>query len=131
MQNEPRTPVRVLLVADSRDEREMYAESLRQEGFCTLQASSATDAYRLASELTPQVVVTGLKLAGQADGLALARQLKATETTRALPVVVLSGYASQRYRDAASEAGCDLFLVKPCLPAELVETIARLVAHPA
>lgn len=121
---------RVLLVDASRDEREMYAESLRLEGFTTLQATSARDAFRLASELAPQAVVTGVKLEGQADGLALTRQLKATAATRHMPVVVLSAYGSSRYREAAAEAGCDLFLVKPCLPGDLVNTITRFVpAH--
>lgn len=122
---------RVLLVDPSRDEREMYAESLRLEGFTTLQATSASDAFRLATELAPQVVVTGLKLEGQADGLALARQLKGTAATRNVPVVVLCGYGSPRYREAAAEAGCDLFLEKPCLPGDLVTSIHRLVPEHA
>jgi CheY-like chemotaxis protein len=120
----------VLLVDASRDEREMYAESLRLEGFTTLQATSASDAFRLASELAPQVVVTGVKLEGQADGLALARQIKASAATRHVPVVVLSGYGSSQCREAAAQAGCDLFLVKPCLPDDLVNSITRFVpAH--
>jgi DNA-binding response OmpR family regulator len=123
--------VRVLLVDDSRDEREMYAECFRQEGFCTIQAENALDAYRLASELQPQVVVTGVKLSGQADGFALARQLKADERTRTMPVVVLSGYASERHRDAAARSGCDLFLLKPCLPMELFENVTDLVSRAA
>ena len=121
--------MRVLLVSESRDEREMYAECLRQEGYCTLEADCASDAYRLASEATPDIVVTGVRLTGQIDGLALTRQLKADEHTRGVPVVVLSGFVSQRYRDAAAQAGCDLFLLKPCLPVELLDVIARLVEH--
>jgi len=42
---------RVLLVNSASDEREMYAETLRLDGFCTLQAGTAADAYRLATEL--------------------------------------------------------------------------------
>ena len=121
--NTAQAPLRILLVDDSRDEREMYAECFRQEGFCTLQAKSATDAFRLASEMAPDVVVTAVRLEGQADGLALARQLKATSGTRHVPVVILSGYASPRYQHAATEAGCALFLVKPCLPTELVDRL--------
>ena len=48
---------RILLVDDSADEREMYAEALRLKGFCTLQASNATDAFRMAVELQPQLIV--------------------------------------------------------------------------
>jgi CheY-like chemotaxis protein len=41
----------ILLVDDSADERQMYAELCQSSGFRTLQAGNAVDAYRLAVEL--------------------------------------------------------------------------------
>src|SRR3954452_782097 len=105
---------RVLLVNESRDERDMYAESLRRAGYCTLQADNAADAYRLASELAPAVVITGIRLDGADDGFALTRRLKQDEHTRTVRVVILSGYAFPRDRAEATDSGCDAFLVKPC-----------------
>lgn len=118
---------RVLLVNDSSDEREMYAESLRRFGFCTLQASSAADAYRLATELPPAAVVTDVKLLGDEDGLRLTRRLKADQRMRDVRVVILTGYVFPHDRQAARAAGCDLFLSKPCLPDVLSERVAGLV----
>ena len=68
--------VRVLLVSDSRDEREMYAECFRRKGYCTLQAATASDGLRLATELAPDIVVTDIKLPGEMDGLDLTETLK-------------------------------------------------------
>ena len=65
--------VRVLLVSDSRDEREMYAEWFRRKGYCTLQAATASDGLRLAFELAPDIVVTDIKLPGF-DGWARAHR---------------------------------------------------------
>src|SRR5688572_20201243 len=118
---------RVLLVNDSSDEREMYAESLRRFGFSTLQASSAADAYRLATELPPAAVVTDVRLAGDEDGLQLTRRLKEDSRMRHVPVVILSGYVFPRDREAAAHAGCDLFVTKPCLPDVLSRRVAGLI----
>ena len=118
---------RVLLVDDSPDDRAMYADWFQRHGFCTLQAESAADAYWLASELRPAAVITDIGLAGGEDGLHLTRRLKADERMRKVPVVVLTGYVLTRAQAEAMQAGCDLFLPKPCLPEILSREIERLL----
>lgn len=109
----------------------MYAESFRRKGFCTLQASSAADAYRLAVELPPAAVVTDIRLQGTEDGLGLTRRLKEDTAMRAVPVVVLTGYVFTHDREAAARAGCDVFLSKPCLPDALSSVVAGLIERRA
>lgn len=123
----PAPTPRVLLVNDSSDEREMYAESFRRGGFCTLQASTAADGFRLASELPPAAIVTDVRLAGDEDGLRFTRRLKSDARMRHVPVVILTGYVFTHDREAAAHAGCDLFLPKPCLPDVLSKTVAGLI----
>jgi CheY-like chemotaxis protein len=105
----------------------MYAHWFQRHGFCTLQADSAADAYWLASELMPSAVITDIGLAGNEDGLHLTRRLKGDDRMRDVPVVVLTGYVLTQAQEAAAEAGCDLFVPKPCLPAELSREIERLL----
>ena len=121
-------PRRVLLISDSSDEREMYAEWLRHDGFSTLQASTAADAYRIASELTPAAIVTDVRLEGDEDGLHLTERLKRDEHTRNVPVVILTGRVFVRDREAAARAGCDMFVPKPCLPDALSQLVSSLIA---
>jgi two-component system, OmpR family, phosphate regulon response regulator PhoB len=119
---------RVLLVSDSQDEREMYAEWFRRKGYCTLQAATASDGLRLATELAPDIVVTDIKLPGSMDGLDLTETLKQDQSTRALPVVILTGCAFERDREQANRAGCDRFLTKPCLPEVLATSIEEVLS---
>ena len=119
--------VRVLLVSDSRDEREMYAEWFRRKGYCTLQAATASDGLRLAFELDPDIVVTDIKLPGSMDGLELTEALKQDQSTLALPVVILTGCAFEQDREQANRAGCDRFLTKPCLPEVLATSIEEVL----
>jgi CheY-like chemotaxis protein len=120
-------PRRVLLISDSADEREMYAEELRGRGFSTLEASTAADGYRIACELTPAAIVTDVRLDGEEDGLRLTSRLKHDEHTRNVPVVILTGRVFARDREAATHAGCDAFVTKPCLPDALSEVVADLI----
>ena len=126
-----RLPMMVLLVDDSIDEREMYAEYLRTRGYCTLQAATAHDGFRMAADLAPAVVVTDVRLAGTEDGLALTSRLKHDAATRGSFVIVLSATVFDAARAAASEAGCDRFLAKPCLPAELEAAVVEMVGQRA
>jgi len=120
-------PRRILLISDSADEREMYAESLRRDGFCTLQASTAADAYRLASELAPAAIVTDVRLEGNEDGLHLTDRIKHDEHMKDVPVVILTGYVFVHDREAAARAGCDVYVPKPCLPDALSKVVSRLI----
>lgn len=105
----------------------MYAEWFRQQGCCALQAANAADAYRLAVELTPDVVITDVKLLGTEDGLTLTRRLKEDSHTKELAVVILSGYVFATDDEAARGAGCDMVLHKPCLPDALGEAVERVL----
>jgi CheY-like chemotaxis protein len=121
------TGPRVLLVTSSADEREMYAESFRRRGFCTLLASTAADAFRIAAELPPAAVVTDARLAGTADGLSLARLLKHDPQLCRVPLVLLTAAVLTHDREAAARAGCDLFVAKPCLPDALTGLVIGLI----
>ena len=109
----------------------MYAEYLRSRGYCTLQAATAEDGFRMAADLAPDVVVTDVTLPGPEDGLALTSRLKHDAATRDAVVIVLSGAVSSADRAAAGKAGCDRFLAKPCLPMELEAAMVEMVGRGA
>jgi two-component system phosphate regulon response regulator PhoB len=116
----------ILLVQPEHDDREMYAEFLRHEGFASLPVSTASDALIVAPYVA--VIVTGMLLPGRMGGLEFIGRLKSDERTRSVPVVVLTACAWDTERERAQAAGCDLFLTKPCLPHVLVAEIRRLLS---
>jgi two-component system, cell cycle response regulator DivK len=119
----------VLLVNDSDDEREMYAEYFSISGFRTLQADNADDAYRLAIEFTPDVVVTLIRFAGRSHGLTLTRSLKAGEATRRIAVVILTREAVEQDRQSAAAAGCDRCMEIPLMPVALAAAVQQVLAR--
>jgi DNA-binding response OmpR family regulator len=106
----------------------MYAEYLCGQGYSTLQARNADDAFRLATEQRPEIVVTEMLLDCGHTGAALVASLKEDARTQDVPVIVLTGRVFDEDRATAEQAGCDVFLGKPCLPDELAWQIRHLLA---
>jgi CheY-like chemotaxis protein len=81
----------------------------------------------MARTLTPDVILMDLSLPG-IDGWEATRQLKADVRTQHIPVVALTGHALSSALDAAREAGCDRFVVKPALPDVVIEEVRRAIS---
>jgi CheY-like chemotaxis protein len=116
----------VLLVQPQDDSRDMYVEFLRHHGFVPMAVSDAALALPLAPKA--DVIVTGMVLPGNINGIEFIGQLKRNEHTRLIPVAVLTACAWITERERAVHAGCDVFLPKPCLPNDLLREVRRLVA---
>lgn len=116
----------ILLVQPERDDREMYTEFLRQRGLVPIPISTASDALAVAARA--DVIVTGVLLPGQMDGIEFLTKLKADDRTKNIPIIVLTSCAWQSDRERATKAGCDVFLAKPCLPEDLLKEVRRVLA---
>jgi two-component system cell cycle response regulator DivK len=120
----------VLIVEDYSDAREMYAEYLEFQGFRVEQARNGKEAIASAAAHPPDVVLMDLSLPVM-DGWEATRRLKADERTRHVPVIALTGHALAGTVETATQAGCDGFITKPCLPEDLVAEIRKAIkTHP-
>jgi two-component system, cell cycle response regulator DivK len=118
-------PSVVLLLQD--DTLELYDWVLTRDGFSTHATTDPAEALHAAVDA--DVIVTALKLRGSFDGIELVRRLRADARTSSRPVVMLSASVTPACRQQAIDAGCDLFLAKPCLPDELVEVLRQLLVQ--
>ena len=116
----------VLLVQVDIDCGPMYAKVLRRHGLLPVPIATATVALSVAPRA--DVIVTETLLPGPIDGIELIRRLKRGERTKTIPVIVLTVCAWPAERERAENAGCDVFLAKPCLPDTLVREVRRVLA---
>ncbi|MBI1873000.1 MAG: response regulator [Acidobacteria bacterium] len=119
----------VLIVDDSVDTRDMYAEFLTFSGFRVAQASNGFEAIEIAAKILPDAVLVDLSLPGL-DGWEVIRRLRGDKRTSAAKILVLSGLDKPSRRDAAATdaaATYDAFLVKPCLPDHLARELQRVL----
>ncbi len=125
-----RRTIRLLLVDDDAVTREGYAAYLAGVGYDVLSAATGHEALTLAATSALDVIVLDLALP-DIDGWEVARQLKAAPRTAPIPIIALTGANLPHERVSAMRAGCDRYLVKPCEPIDLVDTIQRCVAKTA
>jgi len=116
------THLRVLLVEDDDDNRELMAEVLEAAGHEVLSASSGPDGLRTLSEQTVDVVVTDVGMPGM-GGLEVAKAAKAIAPT--VPVVVVTGWAEREDIARARGHDVDAVLIKPVDPDALSAAVAE------
>ena len=124
----PLSDVRVLLVEDDEDTRELYAYALREAGADVRAAGDVAAALHTVAEWTPTLVVSDLAMPAT-DGLSFLRELRAMPHMLRVPAIAVSGFSEQKDRNAALGAGFQEHLVKPLGPDELVATVARWAAE--
>jgi two-component system, cell cycle response regulator DivK len=123
--SEARTPL-VLVVEDYPDAQDMYQELLTFSGFRVEAAGTGQEAVEKATRMLPDLILMDLSLPGM-DGWEATRRIKRNARTSHIPVVAITGHALAGVSTSAKRAGCDLFLTKPCLPADLVTNIKKLL----
>jgi CheY-like chemotaxis protein len=113
----------VLVVDDDPDTVETAAEVLSIHGFRVLTADCGAEALRVAAAESPDIVFSDLAMP-RVNGYELAWRLRAGGKPPVL--VAVTGYATERDRAKAAEAGFDLHLAKPVDPAVLVGLVKRI-----
>src|SRR5512141_931458 len=112
-------PVRVLLVEDDEDNRELMAEVLAGAGFEVVSAASGSEGLKSLSERSVDVIVTDVGMPGM-GGLELAAA--ARKVAPSVPVVVVTGWAEREDIGAAKDV--DAVLVEPVDPDVLAQAVA-------
>ncbi|MCK6592300.1 MAG: response regulator [Polyangiaceae bacterium] len=120
----------ILVVDDFEDGREMYASYLRFSGYRVDEAADGQEALDKAFELLPDIILMDLSLPVK-DGWQATRELKKDARTAKIPIVALTGHALEAHSRSAKEAGCDAFIVKPCMPMDLLNEIRRILDNSA
>jgi CheY-like chemotaxis protein len=115
---------RILVVDDDADTRDLYVAYLQLAGFDAMDAPDVPTALEIARTLHPALITMDLSLRGM-NGCEATRVLKTDPLTSDILVFALTGHAEPRFQEEAMQAGCDLFIAKPCLPKTLVDHIVR------
>jgi CheY-like chemotaxis protein len=120
--------VRVLLVDDEPDAREMMAAVLETSGATVASAASATDALETLTGRDFDVVLADIAMPGQ-DGYQLIQSIRESSDARLahMPAAAVTACASDDERDRALAAGFQAHLAKPIRPAQLTQAVAALV----
>jgi PAS domain S-box-containing protein len=121
--------LRVLVVDDDTDSRELVSRVLRDRNASVTVAESAPDALSLLEKGAFDVLISDIGMPGM-DGYQFIRRLRESSwSTSSVPAVALSAYARSEDRVKAMLCGFQTHSSKPIEPEELVATVAGLAGR--
>ncbi|UJR83871.1 response regulator [Sandaracinus amylolyticus] len=119
--------IRVLVVDDEVDARELLVSAFHELEASVTIAASADEALRVVRDARPHVLVSDIGMPGE-DGYSLIRRVRAIEHELGarVPAIALTAYAAIEDRAKALGEGFDRHVAKPVEPSELALVIAEL-----
>jgi signal transduction histidine kinase/CheY-like chemotaxis protein len=117
------TSLRVLIVDDNADARDMLRTFLELAGHEVHDAVSGPDAVEKTLQVLPDLALVDLGLPGF-DGLEVAARLRSDPRTHGILLVAMTGYGQPDDRRRTAEAGFEAHIVKPVTSDQLTEVIA-------
>lgn len=117
---------RIMVVDDDKDIRRLVESILAKEGYVTVGAESAADAFKKLQNSKPDLVILDLQLPDR-DGFEVCKQLRADPSTRYIPVVFLTVQNVDSYKIAGLEIGADDYITKPFNQTELIARIKAVL----
>jgi CheY-like chemotaxis protein len=117
---------KILVVDDSRTFRHLEEELLKRNGYQLVQAENGAQAIQVATREQPDLILLDLQMPVM-DGASALALLKASEKTRAIPVVMITTVSEQGQHTQLLAAGAEKVLFKPIQAPDLLETIHGLL----
>jgi DNA-binding response OmpR family regulator len=114
----------ILVVDDNEDARDLYCTYLRHEGFDCVEAADGNAALTLARQRVPALILMDATMPGR-DGWETTAAIRADDTLKHVPVLMVTAQAYEEHRLRAREVGADGFLPKPVLPDALANAVRR------
>jgi PAS domain S-box-containing protein len=121
--------MRVLVVDDEEDIRELLLTALCEAGALVESAASAAEGFAALQRFRPQVLVSDIGMPEE-DGYSLVQRVRALQSAAGgdIPALALTAYSRGPDQDRALWAGFNMHLSKPVVPDELIAAITALVA---
>ena len=114
----------IYCVEDNTEIRELVVYTLQMTGFTSRGFVDGKDFFAAIKEELPELVLLDIMLPGE-DGLQILKKLRASETTRAIPVIMLTAKTTEYDKVIGLDSGADDYLTKPF---GMMELIARIKA---
>ena len=116
---------KILLVEDNEMNRDMLSRRLERKGYSVVTAHDGEQGHSLACSEMPDLILMDISLPVR-NGWEVTRLLKNTESTRHIPIIVLTAHDRTSNKIKAFDLGADDYLTKPFDALELVVRMRSL-----
>lgn len=123
----PKVDTRTILVVDDFDDTRLLLRTwLRKKGYRVVEAENGNEAVAKAREIEPDLIIMDLEMP-ELDGLSATRKIRALKDSSVLPIIAVSAYGADQFREQALAAGCNEYVSTPFEPDELEKLIHSLI----
>jgi CheY-like chemotaxis protein len=114
---------RTVLIADDESSiRLLVHATIESDDYTVVEASDGAQAWALAQQLKPSLVLLDVQMPGQ-SGLEVLRSIKGDPNLKATRVILLTSKAQERDIEVGLIAGADFYLTKPFSPLDLLTRV--------
>lgn len=120
---------KILIVDDDFDTLHMVGKMLERNGFQIVAANNGEKAIQMALAENPDLILLDVMMPGK-DGFQVTRELRATDSTAFIPIILFTAKAQVDDKLEGFEAGADDYLTKPTHPSELIARVKSILNRP-
>ncbi len=112
----------ILVVDDEKNDRKLLKALLYPKGFDLVEATDGIDVLKFVEKEIPDLILLDLVMP-QLNGAELTKELRSSERTRNIPIVVISAFDPREIKDQFTGLGVSEFILKPVEENNLLKTI--------
>ncbi|MBP7836294.1 MAG: response regulator [Candidatus Omnitrophica bacterium] len=120
--------IKILIVDDDPDIRDVLKLTLSEENYEILEAGDGEEALRVIRSIQPDLILLDYKIP-KIDGREVCRRIKKDLLLRHLPIIMVTGKGDISDKVDGIDAGADDYVVKPFEPKELLARIRMILRH--
>jgi chemosensory pili system protein ChpA (sensor histidine kinase/response regulator) len=120
----------VMVVDDSLTVRKITSRMLTREGYEVASAKDGVDALQQLQDLKPDCILLDVEMP-RMDGFEFARNVRADEATRSIPIIMITSRTADKHRNHAIELGVNEYMGKPYQEDQLLALIKRYTTESA
>jgi DNA-binding response OmpR family regulator len=121
-----RTVPLVLVADDDEDILTLVALRFRRSGLEVIVARDGEEALELIKTRAPDVAVLDIAMP-KLTGLEVVRRLRGSDSTKAIPIILLTARAAEKDIELGLEAGADEYITKPFSPQDLYACVQSVL----
>jgi chemosensory pili system protein ChpA (sensor histidine kinase/response regulator) len=116
----------VMVVDDSVTVRKVTTRFLERAGFDVITANDGVNAIDVLRDQLPDIILLDIEMP-RMDGFEVARRVRATSTTKHLPIIMITSRMGEKHRETGLAAGANEYMGKPFQEDVLLENINHLL----
>ncbi len=115
---------KVLIVEDNELNMKLFHDLLEAHGIDTLQTRDGKEAFQLAKENKPDLIIMDIQLP-EVSGLEITKVMKEDADLKSIPVIAVTAFAMKGDEQKIREGGCEDYISKPISVARFLEIVKK------